>query len=216
MQYADDAAQDRGIVPDAELDLNGGDLGDASRFFDLADGDVGQADAGDQAIAFQRGEGPDARRQRRARIRHVQLIERDAIDAERTTASFARCRKCFARPSGSQRPSGRVMPPLVATVIRDRSPGQVDSARAISRSLCPMSRSSRQYASAVSSSVTPASNAACSTSTERSSSRSGSVERRMPTDRDGPGIVHRAVIEVCMAFCSVYPVRANVERFTRH
>ena len=88
-------------------------------------------------------------------------------------------RKCFARPSGSQRPSGRVIPPLVATVIRDRSPDQVDSARSISRSLCPRSRSSRQYASAVSSSVTPASNAAWSTAIERSSSRSGSVDRRM-------------------------------------
>src|SRR6185436_2806043 len=47
------AAQDRGVVPDTELDLNGGDRGDSTRFIDLANGDVAQADAVDEAIALQ-------------------------------------------------------------------------------------------------------------------------------------------------------------------
>ena len=93
-----DAAQDRGIVPDTELDLNGGDLRDAPRFFDLTDRDVAQADAGDQAIAFHRGKGPHTRRQRRARIWHMPLIEGDAIDAQRSTAPFTR-RPQVLRPS---------------------------------------------------------------------------------------------------------------------
>ena len=42
---------------------------------------------------------------------------------------------CFARPSVTDRPSGRVIPPLVAMTMRERSPGQVDSAPAMSRSL---------------------------------------------------------------------------------
>src|SRR5262245_1517926 len=71
------AAQDRRIGPDAELDLDGADLRDAPRFFDLPDGDITETDCVNQAIALQRGERPDARREWRARIGRVQLIERD-------------------------------------------------------------------------------------------------------------------------------------------
>ena len=99
----------------------------------------------DEPVALQRGERPHAGGERRARIGRVELIELDALDAERAPARFARGKRddC-ARPSGTHCPCGRVSPPLVATTMRERSPLQVASARAISRSLWPTSQSSRQ------------------------------------------------------------------------
>src|SRR5262245_3327705 len=112
-----------------------------------------------------------------------------SASSARQLASHA-ARTWTARPSGTHRPPGRVSPPFVATSTRDRSPLHVASDLAIRRSLCPDSCSSRQYASAVSTSVTPASNAACSTPTARASSRSRSVERRMdPRPVRGPDAV---------------------------
>ena len=83
---SDHAAEDRVVTPHAELDLNGRDRRDGARLFDLADGDVAQADRLDEPVASQLLERPDARRQRRARIGRVQLIELDALDAERLAA----------------------------------------------------------------------------------------------------------------------------------
>jgi len=86
-------------------------------------------------------------------------------------------RSVRARPSVSQRPSGRRIPPFV-TMFTRRAPCS-RSARARSRSLWPRSASSRAYARAVSKHVTPASSAAAITRAPRSSSRSSSVDSRM-------------------------------------
>ena len=83
---SDHAAEDRVVAPHAELDLNGRDRRDGARLFDLADGDVAQADRLDEPVASQFLERPDARRQRRARIGRVQLVELDALDTERLPA----------------------------------------------------------------------------------------------------------------------------------
>ena len=48
----------------------------------------------------------------------------------------------MTRPNGLWVTDGRVIPPLVATTTDPRSPVQVASARAISRSLCPISAAS--------------------------------------------------------------------------
>ena len=88
-QYSTTPPRSRVVVPHAQLDLHGGDLRDAPRLFDLADGDVAQADRLDQAVALQRRERAHARRQRRARIGRVELIEIDALDAERSPAGLA-------------------------------------------------------------------------------------------------------------------------------
>ena len=85
----DHAAEDGVVAPHAELDLNRRDRRDGARLFDLADGDVAQADRLDEPVAPQLLERPNARRQRRPRIRRVQLIELDALDAERLPAGRA-------------------------------------------------------------------------------------------------------------------------------
>ena len=85
-----DAAQDAFVVPDAELHLHGGDLGDPPGLFDLSHRDVTEADARDQAVALQPGERPHAGRERRTRIGRVQLIQIDPIDAEGAPARLAR------------------------------------------------------------------------------------------------------------------------------
>ena len=79
----------------------------------------------------------------------------------------------------TQRPPGRTNPPLVATAMDPASPLQVFRAWATSRSLCPVSRSSRQYASAVSSSVAPALSAAWITAIPCDGSRGSIVESRI-------------------------------------
>ena len=53
-------------------------------------------------------------------------------------------RRCSGEPSTSHRPSGRTWPPLVATSTSDASPPHDRSASPMSRSLCPVSASSRQ------------------------------------------------------------------------
>src|SRR3954468_6998130 len=77
-------------------------------------------------------------------------------------------RIAFARPSGTQPPSARDIPPFVTT----RTPSTFRAARASKRSLSP-------YARAVSKIVTPAPKAAAIVASERSSSQSSSVESRM-------------------------------------
>jgi hypothetical protein len=89
----DDAAQHVVVVPQAQLDLHRVDVGDLPRLFNLADRHVAQADAGDQAAAPQAVQGAHARRERHARIRRVQLIEVDPVDAQRAQAGFARRRQ---------------------------------------------------------------------------------------------------------------------------
>ena len=89
-QYSDDAAQKAVVVPHAQLDLHRSYLGDLLRLLDLRHVDVAQPDAFDPAIALERGQCADARRQRRSRIGCVQLIQLDALDAERPPARLAR------------------------------------------------------------------------------------------------------------------------------
>jgi len=86
----DHAAEDRVVAPHAELDLDGRDRRDGARLLDLPDVDVAQANRLDEPVAPQCLERTGARRQRRARIGRVQLIEVDAIDAERPPARLAR------------------------------------------------------------------------------------------------------------------------------
>ena len=65
---ADNPAQHARVVPQAQLDLHRGDLGDAPGFLDLSDGNVTQPDGVDQTAPRQRVQGTDARGQRYARI----------------------------------------------------------------------------------------------------------------------------------------------------
>src|SRR4030095_1657007 len=74
----------------AQLDLDGIDLRDAPRLLDLSHVHVAQADRVDQSVAFQGCERANARRQWCPRIGRMELIERDAIEAERLAACFAR------------------------------------------------------------------------------------------------------------------------------
>ena len=60
------------------------------RLFDLSDGHVAEPDRLDQAVALQRGQRADAGRERRARVGRMELIEMDAVDAERAPAGLAR------------------------------------------------------------------------------------------------------------------------------
>ena len=85
-----DAAQDVAVVPDAQLDLHGRDVGDVPRFLDLSDGHVAEANLFDEAITLQRGQRPHARGQRRPWIRCVQLIQGNPVGAECPQAGFAR------------------------------------------------------------------------------------------------------------------------------
>ena len=86
----DHAAQKTAVVPDAELDLHRGNLGDLPGLLDLRHVDVAQADLLDQSVASKAGQRADARRQRRSRIGRMELIELDALDAERPAARLAR------------------------------------------------------------------------------------------------------------------------------
>lgn len=132
-----------------------------------------------QPLLFQCGECAHAGRQRHPRLDRVKLIGIDPIDAERPQTGLAGLAQVTRSAVGHPRPSGRVRPPLVATVRRDRSPLQAASALAMRRSLCPISESSRQSTSAVSRSAAPASKAVWRTSMPRASSRSRSVESRI-------------------------------------
>ena len=67
-------------------------------FLDLADLDVAQSDAIDVAVALQRRQRADAGGQRRPRVWRVELVEVDALDAERSPARLAGLDQ-MARPS---------------------------------------------------------------------------------------------------------------------
>ena len=119
-------------------------------------------------LAFERGQRADAGEEGRPRIRSVQLIQLDALDAERAQARFAgteqMSRAAVRHPSAS-RPRQPALGGDARPAIDRRSTAR---GRGQSGVRCVLPRSSsRQYASAVSSSVTPASNAACSTAVDR-------------------------------------------------
>ena len=59
-----------------------------------ADVDVAQTDLLDQAVASEGGQRADARGQRRSRIGRMELIQLDALDAERPAARFAGGTRC--------------------------------------------------------------------------------------------------------------------------
>ena len=61
---ARNAAQKVLVMPQAQLDLNRFDLGDAPRFFDLSHGHVAEADGADAAVTLERGERTNAGRKR--------------------------------------------------------------------------------------------------------------------------------------------------------
>src|SRR5262249_31752469 len=73
-----------------ELDFHSVDRREAACFFDLADGDVTEADPFDQTLARERAERSDAGRQRHPRIWRMQEVPRQPIDVERTEACLAR------------------------------------------------------------------------------------------------------------------------------
>src|ERR1043165_10149969 len=85
-----DAARDVVVAPGIDLDLNGRDLDDAPRLFDLSDSDVAEADVLDESVALQRGERTHARRQRCARVDCVKLIEGDSLCSQRPHTRLAR------------------------------------------------------------------------------------------------------------------------------
>src|SRR6185436_293425 len=74
----------------AELDLDRIDVRDASRVFDLADGDVAEADRFDPAVSLQARECTNAGRERSPRIRCMQLIKMKPVDTKRAATVFAR------------------------------------------------------------------------------------------------------------------------------
>src|SRR5204863_8425420 len=78
-------------------------------------------------------------------------------------------------PAFTHAPPGRANPPFVATRILSRWPIE-----AIKRSLCPMSSSSRQYTSAVSINVIPASIAAFNTRRATSSGGRPLIDKGIP------------------------------------
>ena len=122
--------------------LHAHDGDDGPRFVNLAHGHVGEADVRDLALGTQARELAHALGERHGGIRCVELVDVDPIDAQRSEAGLAGASQVAGRALRVQAPFGRSRPPLVATTIgallRSRS------ARAMSRSLCPMSRWSRQ------------------------------------------------------------------------
>ena len=134
----DDAAQQVVVVPDAQLDLHGGDVGDAARLFDLPDGHVAESDVRDQALILQRGERADARGERRSRIGRVKLIEIDPLDLERAKAGFAGGAKVACAPVGDPFAIGPGQPALrgdadARPIASSRQPGGQRPARSAVR-----------------------------------------------------------------------------------
>ena len=84
------AAQKAVVVPDAQLHLHRGNVGDPSRLLDLSDGHVAEANVLDRPVALQRGERAHAGCERRSRVRRVKLIQMDPFDAEGAPAGLAR------------------------------------------------------------------------------------------------------------------------------
>ena len=162
----------------AELDLHGRDRRDGAGLFDLADGDVALADRLDEPVASQVLERPDARRQRRAWIGRVQLIELEALDAERYRLARQASVRWRARPSVTHRPPGRVMPPLVATTTSGcrRTTGAAPGRSAVR--CAPLRRIAGMRVGRVEQTDSSIERA-WSTATARPSSRSAAVDRRM-------------------------------------
>jgi hypothetical protein len=84
-----DAAPQAVVVEHAQLELDGVDLGVPQRFLELLEADVAEADPLDQPVALEPCERAHARRERRARVGRVQLVEREARGAERPAARLA-------------------------------------------------------------------------------------------------------------------------------
>src|SRR6185503_11449565 len=93
----DDPVEHVLVVPDAQLDLHRGDVRDVSSLLDLTHIHIAQTDARGEPLIFQPRECTDARGERHSWIGCVQLVEIDALDAERLQAAFAR----FAQMTGS-------------------------------------------------------------------------------------------------------------------
>ena len=122
-----------------------------------------------EPVALQRRERAHAGRERHARIGRVQLIEIDAIDAERRAAGRAGrdqvARAAVRDPAAVAGASAR---PWSRRRIARAIAASTSRARARSGVRCGRPRSSsQQYASAVSRNVTPASSAACRTAIAR-------------------------------------------------
>ncbi len=115
------AVQDVVVLPDAQLDLNRRDLGDASGLFDLTDVHIAEANRLDVPVPFERRERADAGCERRSRIGGVQLVQVDALDAERPPARLAGCDEVSRPPVGC--------PPAVGP--RESTFGGDSNARAI-------------------------------------------------------------------------------------
>jgi hypothetical protein len=88
-------AQEVMVVPDAQLDLDRIDLGKTPRLLDLSDRHVAETNLLNQAVSLQSGQRADAGRERNPRIRNVQLVEIDAVDAERHATPAARLDEMF-------------------------------------------------------------------------------------------------------------------------
>ena len=131
----DDPAQHAAVVPQAQLDLHRSDVGDAAGFLDLSDRDVAQPHRLDQAAPRQRVQRANAGGQRHARIRRVKLVERNPLEPQRAQARFARRRQRPRPAVGFPSSAGPGQATLGGDTNLRRSPVQVASARAISRSL---------------------------------------------------------------------------------
>jgi len=116
---ADDAAQKVLVVPQAGLDLDGVDLDDPSRLFDLAHGDVAESDTGDETLTLQIRKRAHARRQRNALVWSVKLVEVDPRHAECAATGFGRRRQMLGATIWHPAPAG----PRHASLGRDDNPG---------------------------------------------------------------------------------------------
>ncbi len=163
-----------------ELVLHRRQLGGRAGQLDLVDVGVADADADDLALGAQLLQRADRLRVRHRRVGPVELVEPDRLDAERPQ------RRLAGRPqvlrAAVQRPRAVRRPGVAALGGDDDGRGRrptTRSARATSRSLWPTSSAPRQYASAVSMRVTPASRAACTVATACASSGRPSTDRGM-------------------------------------
>src|SRR4029434_2848043 len=89
------------VVPGTQLHLNRRNLDDAACVLDLADGDIAQAAAPDEALVLERRQRADTRRERHSGIDDVQLIQGNPLDAERTQARCARGTQMTPAPIGN-------------------------------------------------------------------------------------------------------------------
>jgi len=116
-----DAVPEAVVVEHAQLDLHGVDLRDPERLLQLLEADVAEADPLDGPVALEGGERAHARAERCARIGRVELIERDAVDAERAAA------RCAGRDQVARTPVRHpaALGPRQAALRRDEDPRAV-------------------------------------------------------------------------------------------